>query len=178
MKFWAGNSIPPQPPGRRGFTLFEVIIVIAIIGILLALGYPSLLNTLHTRSLEAAARTIATDLQWAKNQAVKTKLFHRLRFEQQADGVWVSLLEREVQPGLWQEMPGYVKRTISTNLNVTVSLPVEGVVYNPLGLVENYASDQNTVTLQSDKLKNQEQPDVRLIQVFAGGTVQYLRTTS
>jgi type II secretion system protein H len=161
-----------------GFTLLEVLVVIAIIGIFLALSYPSLMNSIHTRSLENAARTITTDLQWAKHQAVKTKMNHRLRFEQQADGVWIMSLERESMPAVWYEMPGYVKRAISSNFNITVSLPDNSVVYNPLGLVENYSSALNLVSLQSDKLKDQEQPDVREIRIFIGGTVQYLRTAS
>ncbi len=177
MKFPSSHRTQPCIRFCPGFTLLEVIIVIGILGILLALSYPSILNSMHTRALEGAARTITTNLQWAKYQAVKTKMMHRLRFAQQ-DGVWTSFLEREVQPDVWQDMPGYVKRSISTSFNITVSLPTEGVVYNSLGLVENYTADQNTIILQSDKLKNQEQPDVRQIQVFAGGTVQYLRTSS
>ena len=177
MKFSPSHGTQPNSRLSRGFTLLEMLIVIGILGILLALSYPSILNSMHTRALEGTARTITTDLQWAKNLAVKTKVMHRLRFAQQ-DGVWISYLEREVQPDVWQDIPGYVKRSISTNFNVTLSLPTEGVIYDSLGLVYNYSANQNSIILQSDKLKNQEQPDVRQIQVFAGGTVEYLRTSS
>jgi hypothetical protein len=154
------------------------MLVIAIIGIIVALSYPSLMNSIHTRSLESAARDIASDLQWAKLQAVKTKINHRLRFEQLASGAWAMSLERERQPSTWEMMPKYVKRVISTNFNVTVSLPDNCVVYSSLGLVDNFSTLMNTVTLQSDKLKQQEQMDVREILIFAGGSVQYLRLGS
>ncbi len=173
----AGKFSPPRPL-PKGFTFLEIMLVIAIIGIIVALSYPSLMNSLHTRSLESTAREIASDLQWAKLQAVKTKLNHRLRFEQLASGAWTMSLERETQPSTWEMMPKYVRRVISTNFNVTVSLPDNCVVYSSLGLVDNFSTLMNTVTVQSDKLKQQEQMDVREILIFAGGTVQYLRLRS
>jgi prepilin-type N-terminal cleavage/methylation domain-containing protein len=174
-----GQFSPPRPL-PKGFTFLEITLVIAIMGILLALSYPSLMNSLHTRSLESTAREIASDLQWAKLQAVKTKINHRLRFEQLASGAWTTSLEleRETQPSTWEMMPKYVRRVISTNFNVTVSLPGNCVVYSSLGLVDNFSTLMNTVTVQSDKLKQQEQMDVREILVYAGGTVQYLRSRS
>ena len=173
----AGKFSPPRflP---KGFTFLEIMLVIALIGIIVALSYPSLMNSLHTRSLESTARDIASDLQWAKLQAVKTKLNHRLRFEQLASGAWTMSLERETQPSTWEMMPKYVKRVISTNFNVTVSLPDNCVVYSSLGLVDNFSTLMNTVTVQSDKLKQQEQMDVREILIFAGGAVQYSRLKS
>jgi len=163
---------------RPGFTFFEIIVVIGIIGILMAVTVPSFLNSLHTRSMESSARVIQGTLQWAKLQAVKTKLNHRVRFEQQADGVWILALERERAPDDWILMPGFVKRGLSTEVNITVGLPDNAVVYSALGMVENFSSLMNTVTLQSDKLRAEAQPDVREIRVYAGGAIEYHRTSS
>jgi len=177
VKFLSPSRILPSGRAGRGFTLLEVLVVIAIIGILLGLSYPSIVNSMRVRSLENAARTIATDLQWAKLQAVKTKMNHRLRFALQS-GVWFMTLERETQSTVWNLMPGYTTRSISSDINVAVALPNDGVIYNPLGLVDNFNAALNNVTLQSDRLKNQGQADVRMILIFAGGTVQYVRTAS
>lgn len=178
MKLLSAGKFSPPRPLPKGFTFLEIMVVIAIIGILVGLSYPSLMNSMHTRALESTARDIASDLQWAKLQAVKTKLSHRLRFELLASGAWTMNLERETQPSTWEMIPKYVRRVISTNFNVAVSLPDNCVVYSSLGLVDNFSTLMNTVTVQSDKLKQHEQMDVREILIFAGGTVQYLRLRS
>lgn len=163
---------------RPGFTFFEIIVVIGIIGIIMAVTVPNFLSSLHTRAMESSARIVQSNLQWAKLQAVKTKLNHRVRFEQQTDGAWILSLERERTPDVWILMPGFVKRELSTKVNITVGLPENTVVYSALGLVENFSSLMNTVTLQSDRLKAESQPDVREIRVYAGGSIEYRRTTS
>jgi hypothetical protein len=47
-----------------------------------------------------------------------------------------------------------------------------------LGFITNFDTNLNSVTLQSDKLRKQGQPDLRVIAVFAGGSVHYLKTGS
>ena len=49
--------------GQRGFTIIEIMIVIAILGILATSIYPLIGNT-GARDVDNAARELATDLQW------------------------------------------------------------------------------------------------------------------
>ncbi len=57
----------------EGFTLLEIIIVIAIAGILAAIAVPSLVNQLPRYRLSGAARQVMGDLMWARMQAVSEK---------------------------------------------------------------------------------------------------------
>ncbi|MGH7754577.1 MAG: pilus assembly FimT family protein, partial [Gemmatimonadales bacterium] len=57
-----------QPP-RSGFTLVEVTIVLAILGLLLGLGVPSYLNSGSNHQVRAAAQTLASDLDAARQEA-------------------------------------------------------------------------------------------------------------
>lgn len=57
--------------GATGFTLIEVLVVVAIIGILAAIGYPTFLSMLPNIRTKAAARDIYADMNAAKMEAVK-----------------------------------------------------------------------------------------------------------
>lgn len=168
---------------QRGYTFIEVLVVVGVLGVILAALYPSIMNTLETRGIENSARDILTTLQMAKFQAVKTKINHRVGFLDDG-GIWCYFIEREDSPGNWSTMPGFIRKEIPEKLIVSLNfpniagVPSQGVVFSPLGFVTNFDTNQNSVTLQSDKLRRQGQPDLRVVSVFAGGSVHYIKTGS
>ncbi len=169
----------PETGGRmreQGFTLIEVLLVVAVMGVLLMIAYPNIRNSLEVRNLENEAREVLTTLQQAKFQAVKLKLNHRVSFDN-SSGYWVYYIEREVQYGSWQEIPGSIRRAIPPKYTVTVNMPNQEVAYSPLGMVLNYSAGQHNISLQNPTLSLQGQPSTRTITVFAGGSVQYVKST-
>ena len=60
----AGDS---RRPGRRGFTLLELMIVVAIVAVLAAIAYPSYLNQLM-KGRRAAAESYVMDLAQRQQQ--------------------------------------------------------------------------------------------------------------
>jgi len=158
---------------RKGFTLVEILVAIAIIGLMTLIFYPNIMNTLETRKIEGSAREILTNFQRAKFQAVKTKLNHRVKFEAVGEG-WVYSIEKEDNPNEWNIMRGFLKKSLPSEFQVDVNFPSETVEFSPLGLVANYSSTQNSITLQSLKLATYGKPDQRVIKVMAGGSIQYI----
>lgn len=55
----------------RGFTLLELMVVLALIGIISVIGYPALLNTINRARHEGAAREVASTLRAARLQSIK-----------------------------------------------------------------------------------------------------------
>jgi len=66
--------------GRRGFTLIEVLAVLAILGLFLALVLPNL-GGLRRHALRGEAQQIAAQLDLARQRAIVTGVPHRLWIE-------------------------------------------------------------------------------------------------
>jgi prepilin-type N-terminal cleavage/methylation domain-containing protein len=183
------NNRTKARPDRRGFTLMEVIIVLAILGLLMAVSYPSILNSLAVRALENTTRQVQTYLQQTKLRAVDTKVNHRVRFYQNDDGLWVYEMERQqadlsTEPSTvaWVRVPGPPRRTISPRLQVTLTLPVDGsdavVEFSPVGAVANFVVNRNTIVLRNPNLDRPGQMDERVISLFMGGSIHYAKRAS
>jgi len=54
-----------------GFTLLELMIVVAIIGVIASMAAPSFLNTIERTRLKEAAESLKSDLLFAKTEAIK-----------------------------------------------------------------------------------------------------------
>ena len=167
---------------ERGLTLIEVLVVLGIMGILMVVSYPSVLNTLAVRNLENTTRQIQTYLQLTKNLAVNTKIVHRVRFFQPDGTYWAYDMERLEADGTWTVLGGAPRKSIPADLNVTVTFPETGgdhaAVFSPLGTFPEFAIGQNSITLQSPKLHNLGQDDERELSIYMGGSVYYAKKKS
>jgi type IV fimbrial biogenesis protein FimT len=56
---------------RNGFTLVEMIVAVAIVAILLAVGIPSMRDLINSQRVRAAASGLYSDLTYARAEAIK-----------------------------------------------------------------------------------------------------------
>ena len=65
-----------RPQSRRGraaggFTLLELVVMLALAGILVLIGYPALMNTIRRARVEGAVRSAAMEARAARLEAIK-----------------------------------------------------------------------------------------------------------
>ena len=65
---------PPLRPVQRGVTLMEVMIVLAIVAIVLAVGVPGLREFAARNRLDGAAQDLLASLQYARSEAMRRGL--------------------------------------------------------------------------------------------------------
>lgn len=65
----------------RGFTLTELLIVVAIVGIILALSGPPVADYVRVQRLKGIASELATDLAFARSEAVSRGTYMQLRVQ-------------------------------------------------------------------------------------------------
>lgn len=63
---------------RRGFSLMEALVVVAIIGVILLFGIPALYRTLQSYYVKTAANQFATQVRMARNLSVSQKVNYQI----------------------------------------------------------------------------------------------------
>lgn len=67
----SGRSAPRQPGAVLGFTLIELMVVVAIMGVFASLAAPSMTSLIRNNRVQSEASSLVSDLQLARNEAIK-----------------------------------------------------------------------------------------------------------
>lgn len=69
---------------RRGLTLIEILVTVAILAIVLGLGIPSMREWMMKQRVSSIAAELVTDLQLARSEAIRTNLQTSVKFNSNA----------------------------------------------------------------------------------------------
>ena len=81
---------------QRGFNLIEILVTMTVLGILIALGAPSLAEFLQNQQIRAATEAIVNGMQVARGEAIRRNLAVQLVLEAPTSG-W-TICEASVEP--------------------------------------------------------------------------------
>lgn len=112
-----------------GYTLLELVTVVAIVAVASAMAYPALAGLCRRQELESAAVGLTQKLRLAHWRAVVTGQRVRVAPSQTADGTWRFRMERE-QGTAW--LPEADEQSIPRGTVVVVAGAAEKI-FNPDG---------------------------------------------
>jgi prepilin-type N-terminal cleavage/methylation domain-containing protein len=117
----------PDAANRKGFTVIELAVTLAVIGILVKIALPNFLVWLPVLKLSGAARQIATDLQLAREQAIATNASKTVTFNTSAGSYTFGSESRSVPslfPGIMisaASSPTFTPRGTANSVTITLS---------------------------------------------------------
>lgn len=92
-----GKSVSPQSGKRSAYTLVEMMLVLAVIGTLAAVTWPSVLRMQADHDLSSAAEQVRLQLAAARTKAIKSGVKYQFLYEPKGRHFAVVPLEPELQ---------------------------------------------------------------------------------
>src|SRR5258705_13525997 len=119
--------------GRKGFSLIEMMFVFVLAGVIMAIGFPRLRNSLEKQNVRSSKALLATLVATARSTAVQRGCAATLNMT--VDSVWVTACG--VNPPAASVQVG-TKKLVGDEFNVTLNSTAATVVYDPRGITTQF----------------------------------------
>ena len=133
-----------SPKSNSGFTLFEMILVVAIIAIMASIAFPAFMSMLPEMRLNGAARQVMTDLMAARMDAVKQNNEFRVFFNSPETNQY-QILDDKDNDGVVDTGEAVLIRNIQDNYGDVTFTSTNNPIFSPKGT----ATSLPTITLQN-----------------------------
>jgi prepilin-type N-terminal cleavage/methylation domain-containing protein len=127
-----------------GFSLAELMVVCAIVGVLVLIATPVLVSVLPDYKLKSAADDLSSDLRRARSIAIKLNQSVSVEFDETANAYSVFGKSKPLAGGITFGFPGR---------STKVTFPSNKVTFNPRGLIGTATDAKYYAFLQNSKGK-------------------------
>lgn len=135
-----------SPTGKSlrssAFTLLELLMVMALVGILLGLALPRFASTTQDLRLVNSARNLAKLLTYAQQRAIMERLSYQALFDGAAPSYWLQREHRDGSQSTYERIQGRYGRVTTFPAGIDVRVSEETIVFYPDG-----TSDPFTIEL-------------------------------
>ncbi len=126
---------------ERGFTLTEVIVVLALIAILTAISVPPFVQWMSNAKYRASARNVQSILRETRSKAINTNLEHRVEFESNNRRYRVKQGNRSCYSNNWSTIIDWTNFPAGVNMKANVA----AIHINPNG-----TANAGTIAIQNE----------------------------
>lgn len=138
--------------GEQGFSLIELLVVLALIGLSVVVGYPAMMEWLERYQVRAAASEIASNIQLQRMRAVSQNLEFSIQFDPDANnyalyqgadpdtGIMLDVIARPLPRGV----------TFS-GASDPIDTASDIIVFHPDGSLNDSTANTDTITVGNDQ---------------------------